>query len=385
MYEDYSNELRIFPDKRQIPDHRPKTFILFPFELHEKMREPFEDKEAEALELIKNHLKVFKKFFIASSHGKDSLVLVHMVWRACNELGIPMVDVFLNHTLNVYKEEKAFWEVFNKWLGIEDNFKIFYPLKDEKGRMYTVWSIAEKYKHLPNFRRTARDGIPSRQTNTPECCDILKKKSINLHLKELDPEERYDCHFVGTRAEESQIRSLGVLQRCRSYQIKTRKAYPIQTVTPLSFLTTHKWKNHQGEWKEQSKYLKNGKLRKNTKKIFVPHDDQTKPENDIEMYFKKWNMPVDPTYEIHNIERMGCASCPAHLGWEKRLARDPTEEGFGMLKQNFKIMANTETGRLEKSIETLKKYLNSQESDDELSDKMRERIILMIQGHDCNV
>ncbi|KKM45928.1 hypothetical protein LCGC14_1560150, partial [marine sediment metagenome] len=59
--------------------------------------------------------------------------------------------------------------------------------------------------------------------------------------------------------------------------------------------------------------------------------------------------------------------------------------GFGMLKQNFKIMANTETGRLEKSIETLKKYLNSQESDDELSDKMRERIILMIQGHDCNV
>ncbi|KKK78049.1 hypothetical protein LCGC14_2847450, partial [marine sediment metagenome] len=48
MYEDYSNELRIFPDKRQIPDHRPKTFILFPFELHEKMREPFEDKEADA-------------------------------------------------------------------------------------------------------------------------------------------------------------------------------------------------------------------------------------------------------------------------------------------------------------------------------------------------
>ncbi len=335
--------LRIFPKKRQLPMKKPKSFVLFPFEMHEKMRETFEEKESESLELIKNHLKHFKKCFVASSHGKDSLVMVHLIWRACQELKIPMVDVWLNHTLNVYKEEKEFWKKFNTWLGIEDNFKIFYPPKDKKGNRYTVWSIAKSAGHLPNFRSTAKAKLSYKKTNTPECCDILKKKSINEYLKNLPKDERYDCSFIGTRAEESQMRSLGVLQRCRSYLIKTRKPYPIQAVTPLSF------------WKKA----------------------------DIYEYFARYKLPINPTYAVHNLERMGCASCPAHKNWEIRLASDPTSEGFGMLNQNLKILKSTEPERLEKSINTLKDFLKSKDSKI-LTEAMRLRLINTIQSFDSN-
>jgi len=335
--------LRIFPKERQIPVKKPKSFILFPFELHAKRKETFEQKETESVELIKNHLKIFKKCYVVSSHGKDSLVLVHLIWRACNELEIPMIEVWLNHTLNTYKEEKDFWIQFNKWLGIEDKFKVFYPPKDENGKQYTVWSIAKKVGYLPNFRRTARrESLSYKYSNIPECCAILKKKSINEFLKHLPSDQRYDCHFIGTRAEESQMRSLGVLQRCRSYLIKTRHPYPIRACTPLSF------------WNK----------------------------TDIYEYFHRYNLPQNPTYQIHNLDRMGCASCPAHKNWEIRLANDPTEEGFGMLKQNLTILKETEPERLKQSILILKEYLKSAKSTKYMENSMRSRLIDIIKQFD---
>lgn len=332
--------LRIFPEKRQIPEKKPKTFILFPYELHAKMRETFEEKEEESLRLIKGHLEHFTKCYVVTSHGKDSIVMVHLIWRACKELGIPMIEVWLNHTLNVYKEEKAYWYDFNKWLEIENKFRIFYPPKDEKGHMYTVWSVAKKVGHLPNFRRTARGVKGSyKESNIPECCKILKKDSIKAFLKDLSKDQRYDCVFVGTRAEESQIRSLGVLQRCRSYFVKSRTAYPIQTVTPLSF------------WKAV----------------------------DVLEYFHRYKIPKNPVYGIHNLKRIGCASCPAHKDWELRLARDPTEEGFGMLKQNLKILKETDIPRLEKSIKNLDNYIKTTY---EINQSQKNKLTKMLQEID---
>lgn len=326
-----------------IPKKKPKTFILFPFELHAKMRESFEEKEEESLRLIKAHLEHYHKCYVATSHGKDSIVMVHLIWRVCKELGIPMIDVWLNHTLNVYKEEKAYWYDFNKWLGIEDCFKIFFPPKDKNGHMYTVWSIAEKVNHLPNFRSTAKNGKRNyRETNIPECCKILKKDSINAFLKSLPKDQRYDCHFIGTRADESQIRSLGVLQRCRSYLIKSRRPYPMQAVTPLSF------------WKAV----------------------------DVLEYFHRYKIPKNPVYGIHNIERMGCASCPAHKYWELRLARDPTEEGFGMLKKNLEILKETDIPRLENSIKTLDTYILSTS---EINQSQKNRLTKMLQEIDNRI
>ncbi len=314
--------LRIFPEKRQIPNDPPKTFILFPYELHEKLRGTFEEKEEESMRLIEGHLKKYNRAYIASSHGKDSIVMVHMIWRVARKLGVTMPEIWLNHTLNVYKEEKAYWSLFNKWLGVEDKFRIFYPPK-HNGVRETVWTIAARYG-LPNFRSTAKDGKSWKDTNIPKCCKILKKQSIKEFMRNVPKEERYNLAFVGTRAQESQIRSLGVLQRCRSYLQKTRAAYPIQVCTPLSF-----WKGL-----------------------------------DIMEYFNRYDIPKNPVYEIHKVERMGCASCPAHIGWEERLARDPTAEGFGMLTQNLLILQKTDKIRLKASITNLDRYVREADIDE---------------------
>jgi hypothetical protein len=80
---------------------------------------------------------------------------------------------------------------------------------------------------------------------------------------------------------------------------------------------------------------------------------------------------------------MGCASCPAHKFWATRLAKDPTNEGFGMLKQNFKILKETEAngtekqGRLQESVDELKRYLKKPESKS-LTTVQRERIEVLI-------
>lgn len=333
------------PEELKIKSQKAKTFILFPFEAEYKIRQPFEVKEEESLFLIQEHLKIHKKCYVASSHGKDSIVLVHLIYRACQNLGIPMIEVWLNNTLNIYKEEPAYWDLFNKWLEIEDKFRIFLPPKDEKGNRYTVWSIAKKVGHLPHFRAATDTKKKWDIRKTPECCDILKKASIKAFLKSLPKEDRFDCHFVGTRAEESRIRRLGVLQRCRSYIMKTRSAYPIRTVTPMSFWSTNTWKAHQGHYEK-----------KNNKKVFVPNPREIKPENDIDRYFEKHGIPKNPVYLAHDLKRMGCASCPAFKNWELKLAQDPTEEGLGMLKQNLRIMKTTEKERYDAVIKNLRKH-----------------------------
>jgi 3'-phosphoadenosine 5'-phosphosulfate sulfotransferase (PAPS reductase)/FAD synthetase len=299
-----------------------KSFILYPFELIFNQKKSFEEKEAETLHLIEEHLKHHKKCFVSTSYGMDSIVLMHLVIKACKTVGCELPEFFLNDTLNTYKEEPEYWKLINEKFGIEDKFRKFKPPVDEKGNRYTVWSIAKKWGYLPNFRKTQRDGNNKIRVlnkgddgGIPKCCEILKKKSMKELLKGLPKDQRYDCHFVGTRAEESRMRAMGVLQRCRSYVIKTRFPYQIRAVTPLSFWT----------------------------------------KADIYEYYARYDIPKNPTYAIHNIDRMGCASCPAHRFWEVRLASDPTSEGQGMLKMNLKILKSTQPERYAESISLLKK------------------------------
>ena len=89
------------------------------------------------------------------------------------------------------------------------------------------------------------------------------------------------------------------------------------------------------------------------------------------------------------MERMGCSSCPAHKFWEIRLAKDPTNEGFGMLKQNFKILKQTiEDGtenieRLQDSVNVLKRYMMKKESE-ALTDVQRERITKLVEEYETS-
>jgi 3'-phosphoadenosine 5'-phosphosulfate sulfotransferase (PAPS reductase)/FAD synthetase len=337
-----------------------KTFILYPFEIIENQAKPFDVKEKETMEFIINHLESFKKPYIATSFGSDSIVLMHIVMRAAKKLGQEYPAMVLNDTLNTFKEEKQYWADIIKLWGIQNKVIIMKPPKDERGNMYTVWSIAKKYGHLPSFRKVRRGGDKDNKIlskaevggsggGTPECCSVLKKKTLKAHLNQLAEVDRYDCQFVGTRAQESRMRSMSVLQRCRSYIFKHFAKYPMRTVTPLSF------------WLDE----------------------------DIAQYYKKYDIPKNPAYKAHNMSRMGCASCPAHVNWEIRLAIDPTTEGLGMLRQNLKILKETiEAGterpdRLNESLTNLKKLLDGKIKDkkvenSELPEQNRPKIIAIL-------
>lgn len=335
------------PNEKKEKSLNAKSFILYPFELFFNQSKTFEEKEADSLELIYNHLITFKRTFVATSWGMDSVVMADLVLRAWKKAvadgyDIPKPDFFLNDTLNTFKEEKAYWKDIVKYLDIEDNVKIFTPPVDKKtGKQQTVWTIAKKFGHLPAFRASqkSKKDLKGARGHTPECCNILKKASLKIFLKAIAEEDRYDCHFIGTRAEESRMRAMSLLQRCRTYLITSMFPYPIRACTPL------------GYWKMVDTYE----------------------------YYHRYNIPKNPAYKAHDMERMGCASCPAHINWEIRLAKDPTNEGFGMLRQNFKILKETvfngteNQDRLIKSVNTLVKYLSSAESDS-LTPEQRERI-----------
>ena len=334
------------PEEKKAKSLAAKTFILYPFELKYNQDKPFEEKEIDSMELIENHLKIYKKPYIATSFGSDSIVLMHLVMRAAKNVGVEYPDMFLNDTLNTFKEEKQYWADMIKLWGIADKVKILKPPTDERGNMMTVWSIAKKVGHLPSFRTIGgRKG--GSKGKTPECCDILKKTTMKKYIKSLPKEERYDLQFVGTRAQESRVRANAVLQRCRTSILKTFVNYHMRAVTPLSFWTME----------------------------------------DTQEYYKRHNIPKNPAYKAHDMDRMGCASCPAHKNWEIRLAKDPTNEGFGMLKQNFKILKQTiedgteNSNRLQESVNVLKKYMKKKESKT-LTEPQRERIEKLIQEYD---
>jgi 3'-phosphoadenosine 5'-phosphosulfate sulfotransferase (PAPS reductase)/FAD synthetase len=348
------NELPEEKKKTQMPP----TFILYPFEIHEQQAKPFEQKEKETLEFIEEHLKAFKKPYVATSFGSDSIVLMHLVIRVCKKLGMEYPDMILNDTLNTFKEEQEYWKYITTEWGLIDKVQIMKPPKDEKGNRYTVWSIADKVGHLPTFRKfkkIKKDGtvmtgkeMGGSGGNTPECCDILKKKTLKATMNALAEEDRYDLQFVGTRAQESSMRKTSLMQRCRTYIFKHFVKYPIRTCTPLSFWTM----------------------------------------DDTRNYYKIHSIRFNPAYEAHDQERLGCSSCPAHLHWVTRLAKDPTEEGFGMLKQNFRILkktieagTETQTSRLQDSVDEVKRYLNKPESK-KLSDKQLERLEGLVKEFD---
>ena len=321
LYDPKARELfNELPFEKRVKSLNAKTFILYPFELKYNQDKPFEVKETETMFLIEEHLKKYKKPFIASSYGMDSVCMMHLVQRAAKNIGVEMPQVWLNNTLNIYKDEPKYWKEINELFGIKDKFKMFTPPKDKNNKPYTVWSIAKKWKHLPHFRGIAAGNDLKSNGNsgkTPKCCDILKKKSIKNYLKSMPAGEKYDLNFVGTRAEESRMRAMSVLQRCRSYDTKTVFGFKIRTLTPIMF------------WRKE----------------------------DVSKYYAKYDIPKNPTYKIHNITRMGCASCPAYRYWEVDMLNDPTDERYKMLKLNLKILSETQPERYQQSLDTIKKYV----------------------------
>jgi len=297
------SEIRYYTPKKK------STFILDPKSYHAALKDPFELKELESYNMVKAHIENFKKLVVMTSHGKDSLVLTHMVCMASRELKMEdKIEYWLNNTLNLYPEEKDFWALFNKWLGIEKQFRIFIPPKLPNGKQATVWSVAEYYHEMPTFRHLAKSK-KTKSGNIPHCCNWLKKKAVKTHMTLFPIDSRVDCKFIGERGQESLNRRVTILQRCRTYTVTTREAYPIRIVKPLAF------------WEEF----------------------------DVWEYHKKYGFPKHPTYENHHLKRMGCASCPAYIGWEIEQAKDPSRHA--MLKENLKRLL--EYGQIERYNEAI--------------------------------
>ena len=281
------------------------------WEVKAEIEKPYEQKLEETKEMIRIHLDNFKRPQVATSWGKDSTVMSALICDICinerkmNPRTFNFPTFTLAHTRNTYKEEPEYWEYIRLKLGIPSvKFMIFYP-EDNEGKPKTVWSIAKDVGHLPSFRRTDHHEINWKYRHEPECCYQLKRESVNRFLKKQSRKKRWDLVFVGTRAEESRTRRFSLMMNCRTYSSRYHRPYVSRTCTPLSFWT----------------------------------------DSDIERYLKDNDIDKCPVYKIHNQDRMGCASCPAHIGWEKRLAEDPTETGVGMLKKNMRILRVTQPNR----------------------------------------
>jgi 3'-phosphoadenosine 5'-phosphosulfate sulfotransferase (PAPS reductase)/FAD synthetase len=298
---------------------RGNSMKIEPYEVKLEMEKPYEEKLKETYSIIREHLKAFKRPQVATSWGKDSVVMSAIVMDIClNEFKMnPRTRDFpvftLAHTNNIFPEEPAYWERIRLQLGIPSTKFLVVKPKYEDGRDKTVWSIAKEVGHLPSFRNVDNKDIPYKFRNEPECCYQLKRQSVNKYLKKQKKYQRHELVLVGIRAEESRARKFSVMMHCRTFSTRHKRPYVSRTLTPLAFWTA----------------------------------------KDIDRFFEERGLEKCPVYKIHNQTRMGCASCPAHVNWEKRLAEDPTETGIGMLKMNLQILRVTQPNRFWNSISRL--------------------------------
>ncbi len=289
------------------------------WELKLELEKPYEQKLKETKEMVRVHLDNFKRPQVATSWGKDSTVMSSIITEECKNINprtFHYPTFTLAHTRNIFKEEEAYWERIRLQLGIPSvKFKVFLAEKDD-GSPETVWTVAKDVGYLPSFRRIAGDEISWEFKQEPQCCYRLKRKTINRFLKAQSRSKRFDLIFVGLRAVESSVRRTAIKMNCRTFSSRFHRPYVSRTCWPIAFWT----------------------------------------DDDIAQYFDDYKLEKCPSYQIHNQTRLGCASCPAHVDWEKRLANDPSGTGEGMLILNLQILRVTQPNRFWNSISRL--YLN---------------------------
>ena len=312
-----------------------KGWMLDPNSLVAEQKAPLDIKINESLGIIKGHLEQFSfvdptdnkltsACWVATSRGKDSVVLEHLVLRALSELQMKKIPHILANTLNLYPAELKYWEKFNKRYGFTKglDFLQMIPPKDSNGKQITVKSVREKNGAMENFRN-AKQKVYNEKTGRyvnkkePDCCFQLKMKSLYNYLQE---DGLYlKCSFDGRRAEENQNRRRTILQRCRTYETDHKRPRKIRTCLPLGFWT----------------------------------------EDNIHEYIKMNFIPLCPSYKEHDLSRMGCQDCAAYLDWLLVQLKDPSDLGIKTAKRNLEFMQRAEPKRMIEVIEyTIRKIKN---------------------------
>ena len=317
-----------------LDDPSPNGWIMDPKSLDFEIGMPLDIKVAGSLAIIETHLRGHTYIdadgrqksacWINTSRGKDSIVMEHLVFRALENIAnderrplkIDNILHILTNTLNVYPEEIKYWKTFNRRYGLTagKDFLEMRPPKDSQGKQITVDTIRKKNGQLEDFRGKPQK-IKSEKTGnmitstTPNCCFELKKKTLYKYLEE---EGRHlSCAFTGLRAVESDVRRGRILRACRSYTTDYDRPREIRTCLPIGFWT----------------------------------------DEDIHTYIEQNMMPLCPTYEKYDLERMGCRDCTGFKTWLVEDLKDPTGFKLNAARKNLEFMKKTEPERMYETIE----------------------------------
>jgi len=172
----------------------------------------------------------------------------------------PQIKVVFQNTGVQYPETYAYRDLLVKEWDL--NFMESKPIK-------SFWQCLDEYG-FPLESRSAK-GSPGK----PKCCVWLKEKPF----REVKKEFGIEAILMGLRASESRARMFGIGQFGQYYLNK--KFGKIWKFHPIAF------------W--------------NRKQVFS--------------YFSRVQIPLNPAYEKHGLERLGCMPCTNYKGWQKVMAR----------------------------------------------------------------
>lgn len=186
--------------------------------LNEEMKLCYSDKLLMSINTIKKALSLSKNPVIASSFGKDSVVLTYLVHQINNKVPI----VFTNTGVNFKETIKYKEELNRKW-----NLNI-HELKPEM----SFWEIVKKHGY-PKESRNSKKG----DKREPKCCKILKNQPMKKFIKSFKP----DLVFVGLLGDEGRQRRFVYINKGSAiYENKSEK---IMKCIPLI------WWNIEDIWK----------------------------------------------------------------------------------------------------------------------------------------
>ena len=213
--------------------------------------------------LIKKAIREFgpNKICVASSGGKDSMVISELYYQCLNDLNLIGEGIILHSDTKI--QPKGTVEFIKKYCEIK-NFRL-----EITEPLISFGKVIRRYG-LPEIRNTN-----THNHNEPKCCELLKTKPADLRYKELG----IKCIIIGLTKEESHNRRM-FLGRCGDYYFAKTKnrtqVYPI-----ANYSIDDIWKCH-------------------------------------EIY----NIPIHPFYKECPGHRLGCLPCTSYIDWKINM---PTE------------------------------------------------------------
>jgi len=189
-------------------------------ELNERIKLPYDQKLELTNNTIRASLVMAKKPIIASSFGKDSVVLMHLVHQFDNTVPI----VFTN-TGVCFRETLEYKKMLEKkW-----NLKIH----ELKPKQY-FWQIVKKHGY-PKHSRNSKTG----DKREPVCCRILKFQPMESFCRSYKP----DMVFVGLLGDEGRQRRWVYI--CKGGAIYDHKSLGTMKSIPIIWWTMKDiWKYH---------------------------------------------------------------------------------------------------------------------------------------------